>query len=298
MIAAFALGLALTFPANQLMDTTIAVRRGIRLDVQTREGAIQVTTWNRDEVRISVAANGGSFSVESSRSVVRVRPQRGSWRRSSAGRGRDRYEWDDDDDEEVGFDIRVPVYMAVTLHTIDAAISVRGTQADVVAETTEGDVRVTGGAGRISIATVEGLVDVVGARGRVEVAAGDGDIRIRDVVGEIDVETIDGDITITEADSRGVEANTVDGDIIYRGSILNGGRYNLSTHDGDITLSVQSNVSADVTVANFNGGFETNFPVVLRESQRKRLRFTLGSGGAQVRLEAFDGDVFLRRSPN
>ena len=245
---------------------------------------------------ISVVAPGGSFAIESSQTVVRVRPQRGRWRRRASGQ-RDRYEWDDDNDENVGFNIRVPTYMSVTLKTLEAEISVRGTQANIVAESTEGDITVTGGSGEISIASVEGVVRVSGARGRVDVRAGEGDVDLRDIVGEIDAESIDGNITISSAQSRRVNAGTIDGDVSYFGTIAEGGRYDLSTHDGDIILSVPANASADVTVANFDGGFETNFPVVLRESQRKRLRFTLGSGGAQVRLEAFDGDVFLRRTP-
>ena len=51
-------------------------------------------------------------------------------------------------------------------------------------------------------------------------------------------ETVNGEITLDRIDAISVDANTVNGDISYDGPIRNGGRYSLSTHNGDITLTV------------------------------------------------------------
>jgi DUF4097 and DUF4098 domain-containing protein YvlB len=255
-----------------------------------------VSTWRQDAVRIR-ADDGGAFQVESSGAVVRVRPEQGRWRRRAEG-GRERYQWNDYDDGPVHFRIQVPPYVALTLSGAESDITVSGTTANISIDTQEGAVVINGGGGRIVVNSVEDAVQISGARGRVDVSAGDGDVVLRDIVGEVSVQSIDGDVVMSGIESRSVEVSTVDGDIRYSGSIREGGRYVLSTHDGDVTLTVPPDASADVTVANFQGGFETTFPIVLRESQHQRLRFTLGAGGATVILEAFDGDVYLRRGRN
>lgn len=292
-----ALGLALSAAAFQQTDTTISVSSGTRLDVRNVEGSIVISTWRQDAVRIQMGSSRGAFEVESSGSVVRVRPVFGRWRQRTRG-GRSRYEWDEDDDGPIEFRIQVPAYLALSLSGAESSIRVTGTTANISVDTQEGAVFINGGAGRIVVNSVEDPVEIFGARGRVEVSAGDGDVTLNDIVGEISVQAIDGNVSMRSIDSRSVEATTVDGDVSYSGTIRAGGRYMLSTHDGDVILTVPPDASADVTVANFQGGFETSFPIVLRESQRQRLRFTLGGGGAQVVLEAFDGDVYLRRGAN
>ena len=118
---------------------------------------------------------------------------------------------------------------------------------------------------------------------------------IRDVTGDITAESVDGNIELDGVDSRQVRAETVDGNVIFSGVIHDGGRYHLSTHDGDVTASIPAGTNATVMVANFSGDFETSFPIILRASRRHRFDFTLGDGSAQLELESFDGDVFLRR---
>ena len=52
---------------------------------------------------------------------------------------------------------------------------------------------------------------------------------------------------------------------------------------------------ATVSVANYEGDFETEFPVTLRGARGHRLDFVLGNGSATLVLESFEGDVKLLR---
>ena len=63
-----------------------------------------------------------------------------------------------------------------------------------------------------------------------------------------------------------------------------------------MTLVLPSDVNATVSVTNYDGVFETAFPVMLRESRQKQFQFVLGTGRAEVELAAFDGDIYLRRA--
>ena len=279
----------------QSSDTTIRVEEGMRLDLRNRAGEIRVTTWERDAVRILVnRGRGALLDVERSGSVIRVRPAIGrDFREERDFRGR-RGRFDDDDDV-VNIAVTVPDYLDLELTGVETDITVAGMNASVSAETVEGSVVVRGGNGIIVVRSVEEDVEVEGVRGTVRVSSSDGDVWIRDVIGDVTAESIDGDVELTRVDSRQVTAQTVDGNVIFDGIIHDGGRYHLSTHDGDVTASVPAGTNATVRVASFDGDFETSFPIVLRGSRGYRFDFTLGDGSAQLELESFDGDVFLRR---
>jgi hypothetical protein len=293
MFTTIVVGALSAFAVVQQADTTIPVREGMRLDLQNRSGEIHVTVWQRDAVRIVA---GGSyergFSVEQRGSVLRVSVS--YWRER---RRDDERRWDraDDWDRIEDFEVTVPPYMDVDLRGNYGDITVVGTRGDVRVDTNEGEVDVRGGDGFISLRSVEGTVQLEGARGRIDVSSVDGDVEIRAVSGEITVESVDGDIDLTDIRARSVMATTVDGDVTFDGDIQEGGRYELSTHDGDIRARVPSGADATVTVSTYEGEFETNFPIVLRKSGRRRFTFTLGDGSATFDLEAFDGSIFLRR---
>ena len=110
---------------------------------------------------------------------------------------------------------------------------------------------------------------------------------------------MNGDVTLDRVDATSVTATSLNGDVSYEGPIKNNGRYALSTHNGDVTVSVAEGTSASVAVSTFNGEFESEFPVTLTETRKgKRFSFRLGSGSAQVTLESFQGTIELVRPGN
>lgn len=277
--------LTLGFAALALVqptDTTIPVRDGMRLDLKSYAGDIRVSTWQRDEVRITTGRTAGAgFTVERSGTVLRVRV-------ASGRRGGD---WDRIQD----FDITAPPYLALDLGGTHANVVVDGMRSAIAVETVEGDIDVTGGDGFITLHSVEETVRLRDARGRIEVSSVDGDVFLQNVSGEITAESVDGDVELDDVRSASVLATTVDGDIAYAGTIENGGRYRFTTHDGEVSLMVPAETNATVTVGTFDGEFESSFPILLRESGRRRFTFTLGNGSAVVEMESFDGDISLRR---
>jgi Toastrack DUF4097 len=274
-------------------DTTFAVHRGMRLEVRNQSGSVAVKTWNRDVVEISSGpSDGAAFEVDGSGSVIRVRPSRGRWRDRGNGR---RWEWDDSDDD-VDMQVTAPPYLAVHIEGVEIDVTVEGLQSDISVETVEGAIDVVGGNGLIRLSSVDDRVSLRNSGGRIEVSSADGDLLLENIRGEITAEAVDGDVELRRIDSRDVRASSVDGSVTYEGSIHDDGRYHLSTHDGDVVLYVPAATNATVNVATYEGDFETTFPIVLRESRRRRFSFTLGTGRAEISLEAFDGDIYLRRN--
>jgi hypothetical protein len=275
-----ALTAALTLAAAQQIDTTVAAQRGQRLQVNAFGGDVTVRSWNRDAVQIQ-ASTPGRHRVEISASPASV---------SIRTQGRH------GPPTEMDLRITAPAWMPVTLSGVHTNARVEGTRAPISVETVEGEINVTGGDGLISLRSVQGSVTLQGAKGRISVNSVNEDVHVTNSSGEIMAETVNGEITLDGVDAATVDANTVNGDIEYAGPIRNGGRYSLSTHNGDITLTVAEGASANVAVSTFNGEFESEFPVPLSGTRKgKGFSFTLGSGSAQVTLESFQGTIELVR---
>jgi DUF4097 and DUF4098 domain-containing protein YvlB len=276
----FTLAAALTLAAAQQVDTTIAAERGQRLQVNAYGGDITVRSWNRNAVRIEASTSGSNrVEVSSSPAAVSVRTQ-----------GRH------GPPTEVELRISVPLWMPLSVSGVHTNAKIEGIRAPISVETVEGEVNVIGGDGLISLRSVQGSVSLRGARGRISVNSVNEDVRVTNSTGEIMAETVNGEIALEGVDAATVDANTVNGDISYAGPIRSGGRYSLSTHNGDITLTVAEGSSANVAVSTFNGEFESEFPVPLSRTRKgKGFNFTLGSGSAQVTLESFQGTIQLVR---
>ena len=279
MILTLAVGAAaLLTPIQQ--DTTVPVPTGTRLELDSHAGDIVVRTWNRNAIqvsadltdrdRIAVEINGGVATIKRvSRRMVHL---------------------------STDYRLTVPIWMDLELSSVNGNITVENSEGRVSANSVEGNVTVRGGREFVSVHTVEGEVLIGGVRGRLEANSVDGGIMINDVDGAIFAESVDGDITMEDVTSADVEANTVDGNISYRGSVTRQGRYRLGSHDGDIVLEVPD-MSAEISVSTFEGELETcGFPAVTRPAEdrnNRRLRFTIGGGGARIDLETFDGNIYV-----
>lgn len=265
---------------HQGVDTTLTVRKGQRLEVSVYAGSITVNTWNRDAVRIQgdtrrkdhldVEAEGSTISVETS----------GKW--GPAG--------------NADIEITMPAWMPIELSGVETDLTVTGCKCTVRGETVRGDVTIKGGEGNVSVQSVEGAVTVTDVNGRVEAQSVNESVTVVRVTGDLAVQTVNGDVSLDVIKSASVEASTVNGDITYDGTIQNGGRYELSTHQGDIAITMPENANATVSVNTFNGSFESDYPVTLTgKNQRRKFSFTIGNGSARVDLESFGGDIRLAR---
>ena len=261
-------------------DTTFKVKPGTRLNLSNFGGEIAVQAWGKNLVHIA-ATHSTRVRVMIEEAGPNLEVQARSRRGLPA---------------KVDYQISVPKWMPLTLSGIYGDVSVTGSRAEVSAETVKGNVSVTGGEGYIKATSVEGSVHVNGTRGRLELSSVNDEVNVNDAEGEISIEAVNGDVLLQRVKSRRVEVGTVNGDVIYLGSIERGGRYRFASHNGDLELAVPDLADATVSVATFNGEFESNFPVELTETKKgKRFGFTLGKGSALIELETFGGTVKLRR---
>jgi DUF4097 and DUF4098 domain-containing protein YvlB len=264
----------------QQIDSTVPVGRGQRLEVDLYAGDVDVKTWTRNAVRVIADADSrGRVEIERSATSLTVR--------TTGRRG---------PPSSTDIQLTVPAWMALDISAVYSDITIAGARGSISAETVQGDVSAEGGEGLISVKSVQGGVSVTGAKGRIEANSVNADVEVDRSAGEISTETVNGSIELVGTDATTLTATSVNGDLSYDGPVHPGGRYSLSTHNGDITLAMAEGAGAAVSVSTFNGEFESEFPVNLTETRKgKRFNFTIGSGSAQVTLESFQGTISLVR---
>ncbi len=268
------------FLVAQQTDSTVPVERGQRLEVNAYGGEISVSTWTRNAVRVE-ADPSVRTRIEISRTATLVEV------RTEGRRGTP---------ELLDLRVTVPDWMPLDLSGVYTDITVTGARGPITAETVQGDISVNGGTGLVTLQSVEGNVSLKGAKGRIEVHSVNQDVEVSGSSGEITAETVNGSVSLERVDASSVSATTVNGDVVYDGPVKNGGRYSLSSHNGDLTLVVAPGTNASVAVSTFNGEFESAFPVTLTETKKgRRFSFTIGTGSAQVTLESFQGTIQLVR---
>jgi hypothetical protein len=263
-------------------DESVDVSRGMRFRLESLRGAVTVRGWDKDVVRVQGRHSpNDKVHVRRGRSAVSVtdEPERGQ-----SGR--------------VEYEIDVPRWMPLSIEVTFDSISVDGVEAEVVVETVRGQVSIKGGRGTVRAESIEGRVSVEGARARVEVSSVNDAIRLDGIIGDVSGETTNGGIVMTRMQSSTVEATTVNGGISYEGSIADEGHYTLSTHNGDIVVSIpaRSNVSLDVTT--YQGAFTSDLATKGSPPSRRggQATYVLGSGSAMMDLESFGGSIKVRNS--
>ena len=98
------------------------------------------------------------------------------------------------------------------------------------------------------------------------------------------------------APGKRVEVKGVNGDVLYEGTITDGGTYVFNSHNGDMIVSVPEGANVTLSVATANGDIDPSFPLPLTATAGKhRYTFKLGSGSARMEIESFQGDIKLRR---
>jgi hypothetical protein len=258
-------------------DTVVELRRGDRVVLERLSGEVSVSTWARDQLELRGGDDDLALLVRRSGSTVRiVRDDRKGRRRS------------------VEVSIRLPSWVDLAVGGASLDVWIDGVDGRVEVNNVDGDIWVRDAAGVVDVRTIEGEIDISSAYGGVTATSQSDDVRMRDVSGPVSVHSGSGDIELMGVESASVRAETQDGDIVFSGTIAHEGDYAFFVHDGDATIAIPSNSSAQIGVSTFDGEFESEFPVVIqRFTGGREFDFQLGTGEARIQIQVFDGEIRL-----
>jgi DUF4097 and DUF4098 domain-containing protein YvlB len=279
MVTILAVHALLSLGAQTLaVDTIIPVSRGARLEIEANAQAerIEVRAWDRDEVGVESAAQ---VRVSTTGALVRLVAPGGR----SGGR-------------RASYQLSVPRWMPITVSASGADVTVQGADADVAVETVGGSIRLNGGNGRVSAHSVGGSVTVEGAQGRVDARSFNQGVRLIGVSGEVRAESSNGSVRLERVESSDVVVSTINGSVDFDGAIRSDGVYRLSTHNGQVTMTIPEGSNATVSVSTQNGRYSSSFPVqVTQMGSDRRITFVLGDGSARIEASSFNGNIGFRR---
>jgi DUF4097 and DUF4098 domain-containing protein YvlB len=260
-------------------ETTVALASDGRVELGGCTGRLVVRTWDRDEVRVRATHElSADVRITERDQVVAIR--------STAGQRR------------VDYELTVPAGVGLHAQGVACDVDIEGVTGAVEVATVDGDIVLSRMSGHVVASTVEGQISVAGGDGRLQLSTVEGAVRITGAAGEISAQSVDGDILLTDLTCAAIDVSTVDGDVTFSGAFLSGGRYQFTTHDGDIVLTIPANSSAILGVRTFDGDLDSAVNLTLTSDGgrgRRRRVFTMGAGSARVEVETFDGDVRIRR---
>ena len=264
-------------------DQTVPAARGTRLLIENQAGEVIVHVWDRDAVRVQARHNTrATINLRTGTGVINIDAVT---EKGPSG--------------SVDYDISAPSWMPIKIEGQYAYVSVEGVQGEISIETVRGDI-VLKNIGPAIAKTIEGAIQVDGARGKLTLSSVNEDIKVTGASGELVAETTNGDVSLTGMGSPGVEVASVNGDIVYDGTLASSGHYSFTNHNGDVELTVPENSNATFNVRSYSGEFTTSLPVKGPDSSQvrrgRRVSYTLGNGAADVDLESFGGDIKLRRA--
>jgi len=261
-------------------DTLVEVHQGDRLVLQDFGGSVYVETWERPFLQVEVMTKE---SVP-----LRIRRSGNSLELQGAGgEGRRRRE---------ELRLILPPWMNLEVTGRELEVEVRDLAGDLVVRNLRGDLALRNLAGSVEAYTVEGSIEAYNLTGSARLRTGDDDLWVGNSSAALDLETVDGEIRMEGIDSRRVSAVTTQGEIEFSGHILEGGDYGFYSHGGDIQLRLAPPVNLEATILAYEGEFQSDYPVKAKGFRSgEGLEFTLGTGGARLVMETFDGEIQLLR---
>jgi len=264
------------------LDTTVVFDAKGTLNVGCAGGDVVVTGTPRNEIKVHAQTERGAIRFTSNGTTATLEPV---YNRSC---------------EDAHFEVSVPMGTHVVANTWSGSLTVQHVVGEIEGHAQSGDITVHDAGDRVEVETLSGDVIVQGAKGDASIHTLSGDVQLDGAHGNVEIETVSGDIELKDVISRHVRTNSTSGDLSYAGTIENGGRYEFTTHSGELRLRLPANVGAQLSLSTFSGEIDSDFPITLKagehgigSAQAKRLEFSLGQGTARIIAETFSGDVTL-----
>src|SRR3984957_17710605 len=151
--------------------------------------------------------------------------------------------------------------------------------------------------GRVNLRTGDGKIDIAGLKGEMDLHSGDGSENLEGVDGKLHASTGDGHIT-AQGRFDELELKTGDGHVEVRaaqGSTLASG-WRLETGDGNVSLEIPGELSADVSLHTSDGHIDLDIPITTEGKIRENeVHGKLNGGGNPLTIHTGDGSIHLRK---
>ncbi|MGA9797830.1 MAG: DUF4097 family beta strand repeat-containing protein [Terriglobales bacterium] len=182
----------------------------------------------------------------------------------------------------VDYTVLVPVDAFVSLRSSDGTLRAQGLRGDVILEAAAASVEVT---------------DISDAHLHVRTLSGP--ITLTDIRNSrLEIHSVSGNVTIRNVTGPSVEVNAGSGRISYEGDPGPAGEYLLTSHSGDLEVSIPASAPVDIKARSIKGQSEPEFPIASGFSTGSAGNLLLKPGtltGSRFELRSFRGKIRLKR---
>lgn len=200
--------------------------------------------------------------------------------------------------ETVSGDIKIiSVKKGVRSKTISGDMYLKDISGNTDIKTTSGNIRTYDLKGILEAESVSGDMDLKNIDGNVDLKTTSGDISISGIKGSIEAESVSGDIDQTShCEINEIEMETISGNISAQGIFVPNGSYTLGSHSGNINIAIPSESNVDLQASTSTGDIDCEFELNgYVHMDNKQLRGTVGTGGANLSVSTFTGDIHINK---
>jgi len=182
----------------------------------------------------------------------------------------------------VEYTVLVPAAAFVTLRSSDGTLRARGLRGDVVLEAASGSVEVTDiSDAHLHVKTLSGPVTLTDIRNS-----------------HLDIHTIRGNVNLHNVTGPSVEVKSGAGRITYDGDPGRVGEYLLTSHSGDLEVSIPASAWVEIKARSIKRQSDPEFPNVSNVPALGQTSLLGGPGktlGSRFDLRSFSGKIRIKR---
>jgi len=276
---------AAAFAAEDINETMDAAADGT-VSISNVAGEVEVQGWSRKQVEVTGELGSDVdeliFERDGNEILIKVKVPRHHGRRIAS--------------ELI---VKVPESSSLEINTVSADIEVDNVEGEQDLESVSGDIEIEAHAKDIDISSVSGDVVIQGDKKsmRSRLNSVSGDIEADSLAGEIEAETVSGDLEIVNGSFSRALAHSVNGEIVFHAALLNDGRLDIETINGEVDVRFDGDVSARFDIETFNGEIRNCFGPESERTSRyapgRELMFREGDGSGRVTIQTLNGDIRL-----
>jgi hypothetical protein len=259
--------LALTAPAQERKELTYTVGPRAVVSITNNYGPITAKPSGSRQVVIETVSHSDTVSLVNEQHGDRIELRSMSTRQGT---------------NLVDYTVLVPADAFVSLRSSDGTLRAQGLRGDVILEAAAASVEVTDiSDAHLHIRTLTGPITLTD---------------IRDT--HLDIHSISGNVSLRNVSGPSVEVNSGSGRISYQGDPGPAGEYLLTSHSGDLEVSIPANAFVNIKARSVKGQSDPEFPIANRfaSSATGNLLFKPGKiVGSRFELRSFRGKISLKR---
>ena len=203
----------------------------------------------------------------------------------------------------VNYAITAPQGTRVRAVTLSGNLRATDIHGELALTTTSGNVQITNAERVAAAKSTSGTVELTNVNSELALEAGtvSGDVVARSVKARrLTLGTVSGNVVAHDVQTERLAAKAFSGNVDFSGTLSKVGQYELTSHSGDVRLTVPSSAGFTITANSWSGNIHSDFAIegagpASDRGRRKVVNGVVGDGSASVMITTFSGSIHLSK---